>query len=116
MNIPKALKPRLQGAAVGAAVLAIIGFGFGGWMTGGGAERMAKNQAHAEVVAAMVPVCLQLSSQDPEVATTIQRMKDSSTWDRPEMVMKAGWATMPGSKEPNRHVADACVDKLTANF
>jgi hypothetical protein len=32
------------------------------------------------------------------------------------MLMKAGWATMPGSIDPNRNVASACMDKLAAQF
>jgi hypothetical protein len=28
------------------------------------------------------------------------------------MIMKAGWATMPGSDDPNRNVATACMEKL----
>jgi hypothetical protein len=32
------------------------------------------------------------------------------------MLMKAGWATMPGSSDPNRDVVSACMDKLAAQF
>jgi hypothetical protein len=32
------------------------------------------------------------------------------------MLMKTGWATMPGSSDPDRSVAKACVEKLATLF
>ena len=53
----ESLKRLLQGAAAGAAVTIIIGFGWGGWSLGSTAERMAKEQSDVAVVAALAPVC-----------------------------------------------------------
>ena len=41
MNIPIETKPALWGAAGGAVAAAIIGFTWGGWVTGGKAETSA---------------------------------------------------------------------------
>ena len=116
MNTPDWLKPGLKGAVVGAAALAIVGFTWGGWVTGGTAKEMAADQARLEVVAALVPICLAQSSQDPQVAETLAQLKDASSYKRSDMLMKAGWATMPGTSEPDRNVAKACVEKLAAQF
>ena len=116
MNTPEWLKPGLQGAAVGAVALAIIGFSWGGWVTGGTAEKMASDHARLEVVAALVPICIEQSSQDPQVVATLAQLKDTSSYQRSDMLMKAGWATMPGSSDPNRAVARACMEKLAAQF
>ncbi|MDH3439101.1 MAG: hypothetical protein OEN48_19265 [Betaproteobacteria bacterium] len=116
MNIPEWLKPGLQGAAVGAVALAIVGFSWGGWVTGGTAKQMASNQARLEVVAALVPICLEQSSQDPQVVATLAQLKDTSSYQRSALLMDAGWATMPGSSDPNRDVARACMEKLAAQF
>ena len=67
MNIPEWLKPALYGAAAGAVALAIVGFSWGGWVTGGTAKQMAANRAKLEVVAALVPICVEQSKQDPQV-------------------------------------------------
>ena len=40
----------LWGAAAGAIALAIVGFSWGGWVTGGTAETLAKNRAATAVV------------------------------------------------------------------
>ncbi|MEJ2123134.1 MAG: hypothetical protein P8Z76_21100 [Alphaproteobacteria bacterium] len=116
MNIPEGLKPGLKGAVVGAVALAIVGFTWGGWVTGGTAKEMAADQAKLEVVAALVPICIQQSSQDPQVEETLAQLKDASSYQRSDMLMNAGWATMPGSTEPNRNVAKACIKVLAAQF
>ena len=116
MNIPEWLKPALYGAAAGAVALAIVGFSWGGWVTGGTAKQMASDQARLEVVAALVPICMEQSSQDPKVVETLAQLKDTSSYQRSNMLMNAGWATMPGSSDPNRDVARACMDKLAAQF
>jgi len=116
MNTPEWLKPGLYGAAVGAVALAIVGFSWGGWVTGGTAEKMASEHARMEVVAALVPICIEQSSQDPQVAATLALLKDTSSYQRSDMLMEAGWATIPGSSDPNRQVASACMDKLADQF
>ncbi len=116
MNIPEWLKPALYGAAAGAAALAVVGFSWGGWVTGGTAKQMASDQARLEVVAALVPICMEQSKQDPQVVETLAQLKDTSSYQRSDMLIKAGWATMPGSSDHNRDVARACMDKLAAQF
>jgi dienelactone hydrolase len=116
MNIPGWVKPGLQGAAVGAAALAIVGFSWGGWVTGGTAKQMASDQARLEVVAALVPICIEQSKLDPQVVSTLALLKEASSYKRSDMLMEAGWATMPGSSDPNSAVARACIDKLADQF
>jgi len=116
MNTPEWLKPGLYGAAAGAIALAIAGFSWGGWITGGTAKQMASDQARLEVVTALVPICIQQSQQDPQGMETLALLEDASGYKRRDMLMEAGWATMPGSSEPNRDVARACMDKLAAQF
>ena len=116
MNIPEGLKPMLKGAVLGAVALAIVGFTLGGWVTGGTAERMAADQAKLEVVAALVPICIAQSSHDPQVTETLAELKNATSYKRSDMLMKAGWATMPGTSEPDRNVAKACMEKLATQF
>ena len=101
---------------MGAVALAVVGFTWGGWVTGGTAKEMAADQAKLEVIAALVPICIQQSSLDPQVVETLAHLKDASSYQRSDMLMKTGWATMPGSSDPNRDVARACMDNLAAQF
>ena len=116
MNVPEWVRPGLYGAAAGAVALAIVGFSWGGWVTGGTADKMAAETARGEVVAALVPICLEQSKQDPQVIETLAQLKDASNYQRSDMLMKTGWATMPGSSDPNHSVARACVESLAAQF
>ena len=82
MTAPEWLKPGLYGAAAGAAALAIVGFSWGGWVTGGTAARMASEQAQLEVVTALVPFCIEKSKQDPQVMETLAQLKEASSYKR----------------------------------
>lgn len=112
MNIPTWLKPGIYGAIGGAVLLAIVGFSWGGWVTGGTANDMAMSMAHDDVVAAMVPVCLDMAKTDPLRATKLATIKEASNYQRGNALMEAGWATMPGSDEPDRDIAKACAKAL----
>ena len=116
MKTPEWLKPALYGAVAGAAVLAVAGFSWGGWVTGATAAKLASNQARLEVVAALVPICVEQSRQDPRLTATLADLQAATSYKRRDMLMEAGWATMPGSSEPNRNVASACMDELAAQF
>lgn len=110
------LKHGAVGVVAGAIALAIVGFSWGGWVTSETAQRMASDHARLEVVSALVPICIQQSKQDPQAAKTIAELKSAKSYQRTNLLMSAGWATMPGSSDPNRAVADACVDRLAAEF
>ena len=116
MKTPEWLKPGLYGAGVGAMALTIVGFAWGGWVTGGTADKMASDLARLEVVAALVPICVEQSNQDPKVVETMAQLKVASSYQRSNLLMETGWATMPGANEPNRSLASACEDKLEAQF
>ena len=116
MKTPEWLQPGLFGAVVGGIAVATVGFSWGGWMTGSNARQMASDVAQLEVVAALVPICMEQSKQDPQVVATLAQMKSAGTYERGDMLMKTGWATMPGSTDPDRQVAIACVEKLAAQF
>lgn len=77
---------------------------------------MASDQARLEVVAALAPICVKQSMQDPRYAQTLAELKNAESYKRRDMLMKAGWATMPGSTDPDRFVASACMEKLAAKF
>jgi hypothetical protein len=95
---------------VGTAVLTmIVGFGWGGWVTGGTARQTAETMARDAVVQRLAPICVVQSGRDPAKAPKLVAMKDESSWQRGEYVGKQGWATMPGEQEPDRKVAEACA-------
>lgn len=112
MNTPEWLKPGLYGAAIGAALIAVVGFSWGGWVTGSTANDRAMAMARDDVVASMVPVCLDISGTDPERASKLETIRAATSYRRRDALMDAGWATVPGSDGPNRDIAQACLAAL----
>ena len=106
------IKPALWGAAGGAAVLAIAGFMWGGWVTGGTAQKMAEEMAEDAVAARLAPICVEQYNQDSEKDQKLIVLKEESSWKRREYVEKQGWATMPGEKTPDGKVAEKCAELL----
>jgi pimeloyl-ACP methyl ester carboxylesterase len=90
----------------------IIGFSWGGWVTGGTARTTAQNMAHDAVVTRLAPICVVQSGRDPARAVKLVALKEESSWQRGEYVGKQGWATMPGEQEPDSRVAQACAALL----
>lgn len=112
MTFPEWTKPGIYGALAGAVAISIFGFGWAGWTTGQNAQKMASDHAAKEVNLAMVPVCLNLSEADPERLAKLTLLKDASGFARRKVMMDTGWATMPGTDDPNRDLAAACIAGL----
>ena len=112
MNTPEWLKPGIYGVVIGAVAVGIVGFSWGGWMTSGGANKMASAMAHDEVIAAMVPVCLEMARVDPDRVAQLATIRETTSYKRRDVVMAAGWATIPGSDLPSRDIAQACLAVL----
>lgn len=112
MNWKEKIKLLVWGAIGGAIVLAIIGFAWGGWVTGGTAQEMAKEMADKAVIDRLAPICVLQSNQDPEKDKKLAELKELSSWDRGHYVEKQGWATMPSEKEPDSKVAGECAGRL----
>ena len=106
------IKPFVRGLVVSAVLTMIIGFAFGGWVTGGTAQEMAEEMAEKAVVDRLAPICVVQFNQDPEKDKKLQELKEKSSWDRKDYVEKQGWATMPGEKEPDSNVANECAKRL----
>lgn len=112
MNTPEWLKPGVYGAIFGAALVGIVGFSWGGWVTGGTAHDRAMAMSHEDVVAAMVPVCLDMARTDPDRMAKLAAIRDTSTYQRRTALMETGWATVPGAEAPDRDIALACLASL----
>jgi hypothetical protein len=103
----------LQGAAAGAGVAMIIGFGWGGWTLGSNVEKVANERAGAATVAALAPICVDQFRGAVNASANLGELNNSSySWDRETFIEKGGWAIMPGSDMANPAVAKACAETL----
>ena len=106
------IKLGLWSAVGGAIVLAIIGFVWGGWVTGSTAQEMAEQKAENAVVDRLAPICVEQFNQVSEKDQRLKELKKIDSWKRSDYVDKQGWATMPGEKEPDSKVSEKCADML----
>lgn len=114
MNVPVETKPALWGAAAGAITLAIVGFSWGGWVTGGKFETETTQKVSTALVTALAPVCVEKFQRAADAAGNLAALKKADSWARGEVIEKGGWATMPGENPPGQAsaVAKACAAML----
>jgi alpha/beta superfamily hydrolase len=79
----------------------VIGFSWGGWVTGGTAMKLANERADGAVVAALTPICVEkfLQNNDSKANLAVLQ-KISSNWEQGQYLEKGGWATQPGATSP----------------
>lgn len=111
-SLPAQTTPFFWGAVTGAIALSIVGFSWGGWVSAGTAERLAAARADAATVTALSPICVTQFEASPKARASLAALKATNTWEQADYVRTGGWATMPGSNEPNRDVAQACAEAL----
>lgn len=108
----KNAKPVLWGAVLGAAACAILGFTWGGWVTGSTARKEAAEAARGATVTALAPLCADRFRAQGDGAAKIAEMAKASSWERSTLVEKSGFAVLPGGKSSDSDLARACVDLL----
>lgn len=88
MYVSEWIKPAAWGAIGGAIAAMVIGFSWGGWVTGGTAGRMETASAEAAVIQAFVPLCVAKAEQQPE---KLVALKEQSTWKHDDFIVETGW-------------------------
>jgi hypothetical protein len=101
-----------QGAAAGAIVTMVIGFGWGGWMLGGTATRMVDQASTAAVTAALAPICVDKFQHAANSVQNLAELKKTVSYQQGTFVAQGGWATL-ASSEANYAVAQACATALS---
>jgi hypothetical protein len=93
------------------AATLILGFTWGGWVTGGTAEEMAADaaeQARTEVAAA---ICIDRFMAAGDARPQLALLKEiERSWDREDFIEEGGWA-MVGDQEYD-DAAELCAERL----
>jgi hypothetical protein len=103
----------LQGIAIGAIASMVIGFSWGGWVTGGTADKVATERANTAVLAALTPICVEKFLQNSDAKANLASLqKISSTWELalpitiwPERVQRSWCNPKLRPNEPNHAIA-----------
>jgi hypothetical protein len=103
----------VQGAAAGAIATMIIGFSWGGWVTGGTSKELVQRSVSTALVSALSPICVDKFQRSAEVTANLVEFKKVNSWQQGSFIEKGGWATMPGGDSANEAVAQACATMLS---
>jgi len=93
------------GLIIGAAVAMILGFGWGGWLTG----VTARANTDEAVLATRAAICVAQFMKAPNHDRELKAFQDTETWKRGELIEKGGWDKMPGQGEASGGVSQACA-------
>lgn len=93
-------------------VTLIVGFGFGGWVTGGTARTMAGEAAATARNQLAAAVCAEEFMRAADARARLAKLRALDWWERDDLVAAGGWATMPGDKEADGVVAQLCAERL----
>ncbi|MBL8575614.1 MAG: hypothetical protein JNK47_00180 [Mesorhizobium sp.] len=109
-------KTTLVWACVAAVVATIIvGFSWGGWVTGSTSQTMAKaagDTARGELASV---ICVERFNAAPGAEAKLAEFKAiSESYKKRQFIEAGGWATMPGQTSPDRLGAQACATALAA--
>jgi hypothetical protein len=100
-------------AAVAATM--VLGFSWGGWVTGGTSRALATTAgdvARGDLAAA---VCVERFKAAPDAPARMVEFKAiPDSYKKRQFVEAGGWATMPGQTSPDRRGAEGCASALAA--
>jgi len=102
------IKPALFGLVGGAIAAIVVGFVWGGWVTGGTAAKMEKASAKEAIAQTFTPLCVANAEKEPD---KVKRMLEKSTWNQDNFVVEAGWVDNV-AEDYRRTVAVSCAAAL----
>jgi hypothetical protein len=109
-------KSGLIGACVATAVATmIVGFSWGGWVTGGTSNKQATTAGDVARGDLASLICVDRFKALPDTAAKLVEFKAiSESYKKRAFVEAGGWATMPGQTSPDRRGAEGCAVALAA--
>ena len=100
------------GLVVGAVIVIVIGFAWGGWTTSGTTKEMADEA----VLATQAAICVAQFMKDPNHEEKLKELEKITSWERAKFIEKGGWDKMPGQEKSEYAVSRACADGLELLF
>lgn len=94
------------------AATLVLGFGPGGWVSGGTAQKRLDEAAANARQELATAVCVEEFMRAKDAAARLATLRETGWYERSELVAKGGWATMPDRKEPSSAVAAMCAAQL----
>lgn len=107
-------KPMLFWSCVGSVIATIVvGFAWGGWVTGGTAQEMAATAADEGRAELAAVICVEKFLAAPNSTAQLTELKGTdSSYRQRQFIEKGKWAIMPDREAATRQAASLCADRL----
>jgi len=92
----------------------IVGFTWGGWVTGGSATAMAETAAQNARTRLAASLCVNKFVSSADATAQLAKLKDVSSWKRDSFIEDGGWSKINGIEKDISGVASACASDLMA--
>jgi hypothetical protein len=109
-------KAILVWSCVGSVAAAlVVGFVWGGWVTGGTARSMAEAAGDEGRYEFASVICVEKFLAAPDARAQLVELKDiTSAFRQRQFIEEGGWAVMPNREAAARRSADLCAKLLAA--
>jgi hypothetical protein len=110
-------KTMLFWSCAGSVVVAlVVGFTWGGWVTGGTARDMAETAGDTSRYELASVICVERFLAAPDAQAQLAELKTiDSSYRQRQFIEAGGWATMPSKDKAARRTAELCA-KVLANL
>ena len=98
----------IWGLIAGAVGAMIVGFNWGGWVTGSKSQAMTD----AALLSTRAAICVAQFTKAPKYQERLKELKATNSWERGAVIEKGGWDRMPGDEKAEPTVGRACADGL----
>jgi hypothetical protein len=94
------------------AMVLILGFTWGGWVTGGTSRQVAEDAAEEARTQLAADICIDRFMNQQNVRAELTSLKDQSWYGRDQFVVEGGWAKLPTKAIDEEDIAEACAEQL----
>jgi hypothetical protein len=100
-------------ACAGCAVATmVVGFGWGGWVTGGTNATMVTQSATDARAGLTASICVERFAKGADQTAQFAALKGTDSWKRDKFIEDGGWVTLPGTASPIAGAAELCARQI----
>ena len=90
----------------------VVGFTWGGWVTGGSAQERADEAAEQAVAELAADICFKRYLASPDVRVNLTALNEESSYRRSGVLEDGGWVTLADREDPIDGAAGLCAKRL----
>ena len=90
----------------------VVGFTWGGWVTGGSAQQQAEVAAEQAVAKLAADICFKRYLAAPDARMNLTALNEETSYRRDGMLEDGGWVTFADRQDPIDGAAELCAERL----